>query len=1289
MRVARARLRRAPRREEAGRRGRQAPERRGNRARLQLDRRAGGAARAVRERAQGLPHAARLRAEAGGVLRRRGGEGRAGGESRRALSASRISGVLALTLAILQQAPSDLSADFEVPEGLAVTLWAETPQLYNPTAMDVDAQGRVWVTEAVNYRRWDGRNPGFTRAGGDRVVILEDTDGDGRCDSSRVFAQDAELVAPLGICVLGERVLVSCSPSILEFQDRNGDGDALDAGEKSVFLTGFGGHDHDHGVHSLVPGYDGRLYFTTGNAGPHIVTDKSGWTLRSGSVYRDGGAEVADNKPGLVSDDGRVYTGGMMLSVNPDGTKLRVEAHNFRNPYELALDPAGNIYTFDNDDEVVTCRVSWVLPGGNYGFFSADGSRTWRADARPGQATFVAQWHQDDPGVVTSGTLTGGGGPTGVLVYEHKELRPWFGGQFLAADAGRGTVFAFQPRAAGAGIELEPRPALIASSAKRETESARWFRPSDVCVGVDGSLFVADWYDPGVGGHAMGDPKCNGRILRIALGERPRGGQGQWIQTENKRWLDLLQPDKVVPTTVPADPRLARLRAARSLPLAGNEAEFAYLAAGYDGADRVYLEAFGLACEGKEDVVYALLEKGLGEPLQWDARFAGLAWRLHSHLAVPAFAARAMDASLAQDARKQALDALAFSTTKDAADAMANLAVASPEDLRPYARWWLENRATNDWAGWVDARGFGGTLADAELAWSSGVVRTGLHEVDVDVSGATKLWLVVTEGAHGNSYDWADWLTPRFIGAHRDTKLLELDWLEERAGWGGTYEGKSAEGGALVVEKKTYTDGLGTHARSEIAYAIPKDAQRFQAIAAPDDMGSNRAGSTNELEFQVWLERPPTRARVEQLVAAAFGLRHGADERASALRELALDPEGGLLLIQKAERTELTSEQRAAVAERIFQNPDLGVRARASAVFQRAGDRPRPALASLLALKGDATRGRELFLDPRAQCATCHAFELGGRRRGGDVGPELTGVRAKFAAAQVFDAILNPSAEIAHGFETWRIETQEGELVSGFLLADGATVILKDTQGKRHALAARDIAERTPETLSVMPDGVAAGLSDQELADLVAFLRDDPTRAPEFGPEVALFDGKSFAGWTYLLDAPGATFADVWSIHDGAIVCKGNPVGYLRTEAEFTNFELTLEWRFDPALGPGNSGVLLRRVGADKVWPKSIEAQLQYQNAGDIWNIDEVPMAVDEERTDGRHTARRAPCAEKPLGEWNRYRIRLDHGALTLEVNGVVQNTASWCQEVAGNICLQSEGAAIEFREVKLRPILN
>jgi hypothetical protein len=187
--------------------------------------------------------------------------------------------------------------------------------------------------------------------------------------------------------------------------------------------------------------------------------------------------------------------------------------------------------------------------------------------------------------------------------------------------------------------------------------------------------------------------------------------------------------------------------------------------------------------------------------------------------------------------------------------------------------------------------------------------------------------------------------------------------------------------------------------------------------------------------------------------------------------------------------------------------------------------------------------------------------------------------------------------------------------------------------------------------------------------------------------EIELFNGKNLDGWTYHLADKNAKMQDVWSVRDGVLTCKGKPTGYLRTKDDYTNYVLRLEWRFDPAKGPGNSGVLLRLVGEDKVWPKSIEAQLHSQNAGDIWNIDMFPMQVDAARTAGRRTKKLKPTNEKPLGQWNQYEITVDHGALTLKVNGEVQNVATQCEEVPGKIGLQSEGAEIQFRNIRLTPI--
>jgi len=186
--------------------------------------------------------------------------------------------------------------------------------------------------------------------------------------------------------------------------------------------------------------------------------------------------------------------------------------------------------------------------------------------------------------------------------------------------------------------------------------------------------------------------------------------------------------------------------------------------------------------------------------------------------------------------------------------------------------------------------------------------------------------------------------------------------------------------------------------------------------------------------------------------------------------------------------------------------------------------------------------------------------------------------------------------------------------------------------------------------------------------------------------EIRIFNGRDLSGWTACLP-DGAAMDDVWRVEDGILICRGQPIGYLRTTDDFTNYVLRLQWRFDPVTKQaGNSGVLLRMVGEDQVWPRSVEAQLHSGNAGDFWCIGEFPMQTDPQRTRGRNT-RKTHFAERPVGEWNDYEIIVDGGSVVLKVNGQVVNEAWGVQEIPGKICLQSEGAEIHFRNIRLAPI--
>lgn len=208
--------------------------------------------------------------------------------------------------------------------------------------------------------------------------------------------------------------------------------------------------------------------------------------------------------------------------------------------------------------------------------------------------------------------------------------------------------------------------------------------------------------------------------------------------------------------------------------------------------------------------------------------------------------------------------------------------------------------------------------------------------------------------------------------------------------------------------------------------------------------------------------------------------------REAAAATLAADRDGAHFLVGLASEQKLPKELEAAVSAAIFKNPDFGVRALASQYFKRpaAGGKPFPALADLVKLKGDATNGRKVFFGAASACSKCHLFE----GEGGDVGPNLTEIRGKHDRAKILDAILNPSAEIAFGFEGVLVLMQDGAVHSGIVLGDGDDVILKEPTGEQRSLPAARIRARKKLQTSLMPDNAAVGLSPQDLADLASFL---------------------------------------------------------------------------------------------------------------------------------------------------------------------------------------------------------
>jgi hypothetical protein len=187
-------------------------------------------------------------------------------------------------------------------------------------------------------------------------------------------------------------------------------------------------------------------------------------------------------------------------------------------------------------------------------------------------------------------------------------------------------------------------------------------------------------------------------------------------------------------------------------------------------------------------------------------------------------------------------------------------------------------------------------------------------------------------------------------------------------------------------------------------------------------------------------------------------------------------------------------------------------------------------------------------------------------------------------------------------------------------------------------------------------------------------------------------DGE-ISGWESFHEQPGTKTGDVWTLDaEGVLVCKGLPKGYLYTKKDFTDVTMRFEWRWPPGGKPGNGGLLLRVTGEHKVWPKSLEVQLNNGQAGDFWGLVNYPLAGPEARTEfidhkdfGKLThVTHAKAMEKPAGEWNECEVVLKGGNIRVKINGEPVNQATDCEISPGKIVFTAEGQEIHFRNVRL-----
>lgn len=974
--------------------------------------------------------------------------------------------------------PEDAVAGFEVHPELQVQLFASEPMMFSPSSIDIDARGRVWVCEVVNYRSHNGE-----RKEGDRILIIEDTNGDAKADKSTVFYQGNDLNSAHGICVLGNKALVSCGDDVFWLIDDNND-DKAD--RKELMFTKIGGAQHDHGIHAFHFGPDGRLYFNFGNAGKQLCDAK-------GELITDIHGVKCTNQ------NNRPYQQGMVFRCELDGSKVEMLAWNFRNNWEVAVDSFGTMWQSDNDDDGnKAVRINYVMEFGNYGYADEMTGAGWQTP-RIGLEQDIPQrhWHQNDPGVVPNVLITGAGSPTGMQVYEGDLLPKIFKGQPIHCDAGPNVVRGYITQPDGAGYKAEIVNVM-------QGVKDKWFRPSDVCVAPDGSLIVADWYDPGVGGHGMGDTG-RGRLFRVTVKGKEK------YQPLDTRVLGNWHRAAMTALTSPNES--ARYEGWQMLQHLG-ETGAKELKALFDdkkAAPQHRARALWLLSRSEgEDIITTALTDSDPNIRITALRAARQVWQQKQPEKLREVIAKALsDGPVSDVVRREAAIALRYDGTQQAHDLWAK-SVAQPKLL---TRWGVEAAAIGanyHWLARVDTlthqvkfKGFAPieVLSLASHVRSPGACNLleGLAYENENFGFANPLRsLQLLQYNHPTEVAKA--ALEVFLKADNETSLAATALLDRNV-IASNPEAQARLDALLqpVVGKPAFIDLVErlslTGFEKEMLDFILAQPDAPESITAAKLLAANRDGTTALLEksdaksaiaLVKVLGRVGDRASVAVLNTAFWKIKDNA-VRAAMISALALTGEGGRAILKWQKEGKLPDDLKAGAALALSRSTDAGLRDQASKelpVPAALGAESFPPLPELMKLKGDTSKGAMAFM--AAGCAGCHQV----KGQFINFGPDLSVIGNKLSQDGLFTAVLYPSAAVEHSFNGVTITTKAGAQIVGYIISDtNDELTLKIAGGAQQVVKKNEITKREEMKQSLMPPGLAAGIGPQGLADLVAWMQ--------------------------------------------------------------------------------------------------------------------------------------------------------------------------------------------------------
>ncbi|QDU41015.1 FG-GAP repeat protein [Maioricimonas rarisocia] len=988
--------------------------------------------------------------------------------------------------------PDEAARAMTVPEGFKVQLAAGEPQVHQPVAFTIDHRGRLWVAEAYTYpaRAEEGQ-------GKDRIVILDDEDGDGAFESRKVFIEGLNLVSGLEVGFGG--VWVGAPPYLMFIPDRDGD-DRPDAPPQAaaannvqfpgdvpagaeVLLDGFGWHDTHETLNSFIWGPDGWLY------GCHGVFTHS----KVGA-------------PG-TPDEERTPINAGVWRYHPVDRTFEVFAWGTSNPWGVDFNDYGEAFI----TACVIPHLYHIVPGARYQRQAGrhfnphvyDDIKTIADHAHyAGSIRDHAWWGRDEPVAHDATDLAGGGhAHCGAMVYLGDNWPEVYRNSIFMANIHGNRVNNDILRQERSGyVGLHGQDFLFAND--------RWFRGINLKYGPDGGVFLIDWYDQNA--CHRHDPeiwdRTNGRIYKVTYGNTPSTRVDlAAMSDEELAELHTRQNDWYVRMSR----RLLQERAAN------------------DGVDDSAVDALATVLEENSDVTRRLRAQ----------------WTLH---AIDRLDEETLTALLDEhDAHLRGWAIRLLSERNDRSDdATGKLAGMARSERSPIVRRELASamRQLPHDVRWTIGEGLVSHGDDADDHNIPLLIWYGVEPLVVEdparafaMAGSSRIPLVarfIYRRAASDDQTLPELLTA--LGKTNDVPRQELilaeivdvvknrgrltmpkTWPDVFARLSGS-ESEKVRQDVQFITVKFGDRSIFPALRDIVANGNADAASRQQALdALLAGKDPELPPLLHELLDEKTLRGPALRG------LAAYEHSETPEKILSRYSKLS-DSEKDDALATLASRAGYAHALLDAIAEGSVPRTDLS--AATATQMQRFGDKEllakinrhwgalrttsaekkqliaefKERLTPEVLADADLRHGRAVF---EKTCAKCHRLFGSGEK----IGPDITGSN-RANLDYLLENLLDPSAVVGRDYQVTVVQTSDGRVVSGLMLEENDSAIVLQTVNERVVVPKDDIEDRVQQATSLMPEGQLQQLPPEDARDLIAYLGSPsqvplPGQGPFFDPE--------------------------------------------------------------------------------------------------------------------------------------------------------------------------------------------